>query len=90
MKYLVLLAFLSLNLACATSYEKCQKGDEWTRYGSMDSCVSMKEQDRAARGAAIKQAFDWKPAQMPQQSSSPSTAYCTTDLIGGTAYTYCH
>lgn len=79
------LILLSLS-ACATSYEKCTKGDEWQRYGSLDSCVSIKEEERIhKRNAWAKWANE--PMVTPQARRQQN---CTSVVNGNFVNTSCN
>lgn len=74
-----------------TSFEKCSKDDEWKRFGGMDQCVTLKEEDRKAHNAAIDRMFNWKPADTPVQ---PIQTYqptnCQSFVSGNMVNTSCY
>lgn len=89
--WLMLTFVLILNTACATtSYEKCQKGNEWTRYGSMDQCVSIKEEDRKERREYWNNFSFTKdvPKAQPIQYYQPKN--CSSFVSGNQVYTSCN
>ena len=94
----VLLTIMLMSTACATltSYEKCQKSDEWQRYGSMDTCVSNKEDERIREeenwrraGQASATALQHMGASISRPAPRPTQTNCFTNYYGGTAMTNC-
>lgn len=89
---LVSLTLVVLSGCATTSYEKCTKGGQSDRYGSVDACVSNLEEERLFRR---QQHSDyWKswtnePVVINKTQSEPPKT-CLTDYVNGKPFQHCY
>lgn len=92
MNRLLWILIIILLEGCATSYEKCSRNMEFQRYGGMDECVAIKEEERRAARQAWRDAWNQpQPQVIPiQYYQPPKQSNCVSSVIGNQVYTNCY